>query len=372
MPAPARPSVTVLRGHNANVWDLRPLEQLTDRFDIRALVTGSNVHRLQGLTLPTTEIRSPRDVLPGGRAAGAAAYAIGERYLGLREHLRGADLVHAAEIGSWFAAQAAALKAELGFRLVLTVWETLPWRATYRWPRERRYRAAILPQLDLCLAATERARQGLLLEGVPAERIEVCPPGIALERFRAAPTPAEPPARHTVLSAGRLVWEKGHQDALRAVAALSRDDVRLLIVGDGPEGGRLRRYAADLGVDAEFRATVPYDEMPALYGSASALVLASLPAKAWEEQFGMVLVEARAAGLPVVTTTCGAIPEVIGSDATLVAPGDWRGIADALESGPLARPPAARVAPAADLLDRFSAERAAQHTGDAWERVLDR
>ena len=74
------------------------------------------------------------------RAAGAAAYAVGERYLGLRELLAGADVVHAAEIGTWFSAQAARLREALGFRLVLTVWETIAWRDTYRWPRERGYR----------------------------------------------------------------------------------------------------------------------------------------------------------------------------------------------------------------------------------------
>ena len=79
----SRPRVVLLRGHNANVWDLRPLERLQDEFELSALVTGSNLHRLDGLELPTVRAASPRDRLPAGRAAGAAAYALGERYLGL-------------------------------------------------------------------------------------------------------------------------------------------------------------------------------------------------------------------------------------------------------------------------------------------------
>ena len=154
----SRPRVVVLRGHNVNVWDLRPLEQLAGEYDVSVLLTGSNLHNTDGLGLPVVPARTPRDSLPSGRAAGAAAYVLGERYLGLRELLAGADVVHAAEIGTWFSAQAAKLKRELGFRLVLTVWETLAWRDTYRWPRERGYRRAVLPQVDLCLAATERAR----------------------------------------------------------------------------------------------------------------------------------------------------------------------------------------------------------------------
>jgi glycosyltransferase involved in cell wall biosynthesis len=368
----SQPRVVLLRGHNVNVWDLRPLERLGGEYDVSVLMTGSNVHRVEGLGLPIVPVRTPRDALPPGRASGAAAYALGERYLGLRELLTGADVVHSAEIGTWFSAQAAKLRDALGFKLVLTVWETLPWRDTYRWPRERGYRRAVMPRIDLCLAATERARDALLLEGVPADRIEVAPPGIDLERFAAAGGERAAGAP-LFLSAGRLVWEKGHQDFLRALAAMRQGigvapdpAARGLIVGDGPEAGRLRSYAEELGIaDAvQFRATVPYDEMPALYAGATALVLASLPTKGWEEQFGMVLVEAQAAGTPVIACASGAIPEVLAGSGTLVEPGDWRGLARALADTPRA--------PSAAGLERFSVEAAAQRTAAAYARVLGR
>ena len=378
----SRPRVVLLRGHQANVWDLRPFERLQDRFAFEALVTGTNLHQVAGLDLPVTEVASPRDRLPGGRLAGAAAYALGERYLDLERHLAGADVVHSAEIGTWFSAQAAGLQQRLGFRLVLTVWETIPWRAAYRWPRERRYREAVLPRADLLLPTTERARDALLLEGVPGERLAVCPPGVELARFAAAAAPEHPteaPGVHTVLSAGRLVWEKGHQDVIRAVAALraghagpAREDVRLLVVGSGPEEKRLRAYAADLGLGphVEFRATVPYEAMPGVYAGASAMVLASLPTKGWEEQFGMVLVEALAAGTPVVAAASGAIPEVLADAGTLVRPGDWMAMARALADGPLARPPGTRVPAPPALLERYSSAAAAERFGAAYDRVL--
>ena len=358
--------VVLLRGHNVNEWDLRPFEALGPGFDVSVLVTGSNLHRIDGLRLPRVAVATPRDRIPAGRLAGGAAYVVGERYLGLADHLRGADVVHAAEIGTWFSAQAAALRDELGFRLVLTVWETLPWLSTYRWPRERRYREAVLPKADLCLAATRRAADALLLEGVPASRIEVAPPGIDLARFGAVPRTGGGP----ILSAGRLVWEKGHQDVLRAVAALrrglageARPDARLLIVGDGPEGKRLRAHAAELGIaDAvEFRATVPYDEMPSLYASASCLVLASIPVKGWEEQFGMVLVEAMAAGTPVVASDSGAIGEVLAGSGRLVRPNDWRALAEALASPPPPADPAG--------LARYAVDAAAERYRAAYARL---
>jgi len=369
-----KPRVVILRGHNANVWELRIWSRLTAEFDVRVLVTGSNLHEVGDPGIEVVHVATPRDTLPGGRAAGAAAYVIGERYRDLERHLAGADIVHAAEIGTWFSAQAANAKGTA--KLVLTVWETLPWRSTFRWPRERRYRRDVLGALDLCLATTGRARDGLLLEGVPADRVEVCPPGVDVARFATA-EPAPATGEHLVLSAGRLVWEKGHQDAIRAVAALRaglfgapRTDVRLVIVGSGPEEAKLRRYAEELQAPVEFRAHVPYDEMPGLHRSASALVLASLPTKTWEEQFGMVLAEAMAAGTPIVACDSGAIPEVLAGQGTLVPAGHWRGIAEALAAGPLSGPPGRRVAYSAERLDEFSLDRAAERIAATYRRVL--
>jgi glycosyltransferase involved in cell wall biosynthesis len=357
-----RPRVILLRGHNVNPWELRPWEVLADRFDVRVLVTGSNRFDASSLRLQREPVRALRDLV----RSDLAVKAPGDRYLGLERALAGADLVHSAELGVWFSHQPAVLKERLGFRLVLTVWETIPLRATYRAFRGRAHREATIPRVDLFLAATERARECLLLEDVAAERIEVCPPGVDVERFagggRGAP-------ERLVVSPGRLVWEKGHQDVLRALAALRRGLVageppRLLIVGAGPEEGRLRRYADDLGVGdlVELRGDVPYAEMPGVFGRAACIVLASLATPLWEEQFGMVLAEAIAAGVPVVAAASGAIPEVVGESGVLVRPGDWLGLARAL-AGPL-RPPDPALA------ERYSAHAAAERIALAYDRVL--
>jgi glycosyltransferase involved in cell wall biosynthesis len=373
-----RPKVVVVRGHQANVWDLRPLEALRDEYEISVLVTGSNLHEVDSTNLDVVRVRTPRDFLPRGRVGGGMAYVAGERYLGLEEHLTGASIVHSAEIGTWFSAQAARLRGRLGFRLVVTVWETIPWRESFRWPRERGYRRAVVGAADLLLPTTERAREALLVEGLPAEKVQVCPPGVDLRRFEVDAAAPPPGGRHRILSAGRLVWEKGHQDVLRALSALRnglvgepRMDVELLIVGSGPEGARLRRYASELGLDGvvEFRPTVPYASMPALHASASALVLASLPTRSWEEQFGMVLVEAMAAGTPVLAAASGAIPEVTGDDAELFPAGDWLELARLLERGPLARGPGARREVPSERLARFSTDAAADRLRSAYARV---
>ena len=369
-----RPRVVLLRGHNANPWDLRPWTLLRDDFDVTVLVTGSNRFDLEDLDLEVLHGSALRDRLPVGRRLGRlgdlASQVPGDRYRDLERHLSGADIVHSAELGVWFSGQPAALKEQLGFRLVLTVWETIPFRDTFRAARGRGYRRDALAQADLFLAATERARRCLLLEGADATRISVSYPGVDIERFKGAR--AGLTGEHLVVSPGRLVWEKGHYDVIRALAALERPP-RLLLVGEGPERERLLRYAADLGVGERVDArSVPYAEMPSVFAGASCVVLGSLSIPLWEEQFGMVLAEALAAGAPVLASTSGAIPEVLGGAAQLFAPGDWVELGRLLEAGPLARPPGERVEHDPELVRRYSLDAAAVRLSAAYDRVLAR
>lgn len=360
-----KPRVILLRGHSVAPWDLRPHELLTDDYELAVLVSRRNLYGTSGLGIEQLPAESLTDPLPGATVRGLASKAAGERFLGLEQRLRGAEIVHVAELGNWYSAQAAALKRKLGFKLLVTTWETLPLRSAYRNIRTRPYARRVIAEGDRFLAATARARDALLLEGVEANRIEVCPPGVDLGRFATA-RDARPPAdgSHMILSAGRLVWEKGHQDVIRALALLrlrGAPNASLTIVGDGPEGERLERLAADLGLAGavDFRASVAYDEMPVLYAQASCLVLASIPVRYWEEQFGMVLAEAMAGGVPIVCSTSGAIPEVVGPGGLYFAPGDWVGLADALQRGPLAFAPGRRTEWEADRIGRFSTEQAA-------------
>ncbi len=385
------PEILIVRGHFVTPWELRPWCELPPRFEVSYLLTGSN-RFAQPERLRAVRARALRDLLPRGVAGEVGAHLLGDRYLSAEQAFARADIVHAEELSFWFAAEAAKRKRRHHFKLVQTVWETLPLLASYRAARARRYRELVLAQTDLFLPATERAAHALALEGVSAERITVCPPGIDTARFAVAQ--ADTPLReHTIVSPGRLVWEKGHHDVLRALAALHRGTVkladgaiarpRLLIVGSGPEEGRLRAYAAELGLAEMVEiGAVAYERMPAVFASASAMVLASqasasaayhpldVPHAFWEEQFGLVLAEAMAAGLSIVTTTSGAIPEVVaGTPVELVAPGDWIGIARALAAGALSRAPAARVAYPAEIVSRYSTGAAAERLAGAYDAL---
>ncbi len=71
----------------------------------------------------------------------------------------------------------------------------------------------------------------------------------------------------------------------------------------------------------------------------------------------MVLPEAMAAGLPIIASSCGAIPEVAGDAAQYFAPGDWRELAARLREGPLRRPLDTRVSYRSDALSSTRAVR---------------
>ena len=119
---------------------------------------------------------------------------------------------------------------------------------------------------------------------------------------------------------GRLVEEKGIDLLLRAAAELD-GEWRLSVLGDGPFKARLKELSGELGLEdrVTFQTPLPSAEMPAHYEQLDALVLPSRTRPNWKEQFGRVLIEAMACGIPVVGSNSGEIPHVIGQ-AGLIFP----------------------------------------------------
>ena len=122
---------------------------------------------------------------------------------------------------------------------------------------------------------------------------------------------------------GRLVEEKGVHILLRAVAGLG-GEWQLRILGSGPQRTHLERLAAELGIAerVRFEKPIPSTQMPGYYNQVDALVLPSLTRSNWKEQFGRVLIEAMACGVPVVGSDSGEIPNVIGEAGLVFAEGD--------------------------------------------------
>ncbi|MFZ5918642.1 MAG: glycosyltransferase [Chloroflexota bacterium] len=149
--------------------------------------------------------------------------------------------------------------------------------------------------------------------------------GVDPDRFSPANEPEPAQEAFVIGYAGRLVREKGVETLLQAAAGLGEAvNWQLYFIGSGPLKEALEQQGADLGVAdrVRFEAWVASSEMPARLRALDVLVLPSIDRPNWKEQFGRILVEAMACGIPVIGSDSGEIPHVIGDAGLIFAQGD--------------------------------------------------
>ncbi len=223
--------------------------------------------------------------------------------------------------------QALWLGRRAGCRTLFFCWQNILRRYPPPFSLGERY---VLRGADHAIAGTTGAAGVLRAKGYGGPLSVIPQFGIDPQRFR--PAEDRPPRPFTIGYFGRLVAEKGLRSLLRALARLDSDS-QLLAVGDGPLRPELKAMAQQLDLAGRVRleAAKPSSAMPAQYGRIDALVLPSLTRRNWKEQFGRVLVEAMASGVPVVGSNSGAIPAVI-DDAGLIYPeGDAAALAGQIQ-----------------------------------------
>ena len=336
---------------------LRELGVEVDTFSVRAGTALSDVDRAEARTTTTLVPASPVDLIGmvataarhpgatirlvrhslrassgGARSLAWRAFYAGEAVL-LWRHLRRRGITHVHAHFANVAADVAGLATELGRLLG----ETRTWSFTMHGPTELADvahfgLAAKARDADFVICISDFARSQLmaLLDEHEWSKLSVVHCGIDPTRFDAVVRPADR-VPLSILCVGRLVPEKGQAVLLDALADLrSRGvDATVTLVGDGDSRHALESTARRLGLDdhVHFAGAVGQDDILAHYRDADVFCLPS-----FAEGVPVVLMEAMATELPVVSTHITGIPELItdGESGLLVRPGRADLLADAL------------------------------------------
>jgi glycosyltransferase involved in cell wall biosynthesis len=229
----------------------------------------------------------------------------------------------------------------------------------FNWLEQRAFR-----QVAAAYGCSETVCEVLRAKGF-SKPSPVVPFGVDTEAFR----PQAAGSRRsvgplTIGFVGRMLPGKGLNLLAGALEKLKSEAWRLLVVGDGSEREEFERRltAAGLSDRAVFTGAINFDLVPAYFHQMDMLVLPTETTKRIREQFGRVLVEAMASGVPVIGSTCGAIPEVIGDAGLVFTEGDADALAVELR----------RILSDEDLRERLviaGLERVKQYS---WERVAQK
>ncbi len=185
---------------------------------------------------------------------------------------------------------------------------------------------------DAVITLTARTAALLVRDGLPVHRVWVIPSGYEPRLFEDVKPDAEVAALpgRRVLYVGRLHPQKDVLTLVRAAALLHTPHARVVIIGDGPDRPMLEGAVRELGLRdvATLLGAVPHWRVPAVLAAGEVLTLPSR-----YEELGSVLIEAMRAGLPVVASRTGGIPDLVseGETGLLVPPGDPAALAAALD-----------------------------------------
>ena len=381
----SKPKIALLRGPLLSPFEMQSYEPLRREFDLVAITPHATYQDVSSIKIPRESLWCPiagkipfERSLRKWQAARDALTGNTHSFCGMVDRLKGFDIYHVMDQYFCFSFEAALAKRKYGGKLLVTQWENIPGLNERKF-MERHIKSAVKKEADLFLSMTGTAERALLEEGVDSKKIRKTfgavdtghfSPGKADLNLRSAL--GIPRQAFVVLYVGRLAESKGIFTILEAARKLqaTEPDLHFLLVGKDEEGVGDWVLKNGLSGLVHLAGFLPYAEMPRYYRQADLFVLPSLPTKGWLEQFGYVLAEAMACGVPAVGSDCGAIPEVIGNPSRIFPAGSADGFCDVLRktrSTPLG---SARKAARQRAVDLFSSKKLAQTLGRIYEELL--
>ncbi len=230
------------------------------------------------------------------------------------------DIVHIDEepynLAAWHALW---LARRAGARSLFFSWQNIRRRYPPPFSRGERW---VLSTVDYAIAGTESVAEIWRAKGYRGPMAVI--PQFGIDPAIFFPANGRPTNHEFVIGyVGRLVPEKGVDLLIRALAQVS-GRWRLEVIGQGPERESLERlvHRLNLAGQISFRGQVPSTRMPDFYRGLNVLVVPSRTRPNWKEQFGRVIVEAMACGVPVIGSGSGFIPDIIGQNGLLFPEGD--------------------------------------------------
>lgn len=189
------------------------------------------------------------------------------------------------------------------------------WEAGYGGTRKRAYPSRLLKMAQeesvRFVAVSNAIKQRAIEYGIPEDKITVAYIGVDTQQFKPGGEPLHQ-RRKRILFVGRMVEKKAPLLMIRAFSELREDlpDIELVMIGDGPLLEEAKRLADELGAPASFLGARSSAEVLAQIHEARVLCLPSVTAANGDaEGFGLVILEAQACGIPVVTSALGGADE---------------------------------------------------------------
>jgi glycosyltransferase involved in cell wall biosynthesis/2-polyprenyl-3-methyl-5-hydroxy-6-metoxy-1,4-benzoquinol methylase len=329
--ADALPGIAIVTGPELADRELLLYEALADKFNITRYSSS-------GPGIDGTQTNPPVVKLPAG--------TVNPDFMeGLEFELFDKDIICSVDITRVFTYQAVTAKVKFDKKVIALEWGNIPFAYEDN-EVVRQIKKFNRKFVDVFVAGTKRAKDTLLLEGVPDEKIVIIPMGIDINRFK-----PDEEARNkirnewgikdeemVVLYTGGPSWEKGIYDLVYAAKLVALEKslkdipLRFVVAGDGPECQEVKNIVNKLGMNNIFifKESWPYHQRHEMYNAADIFVLPGIPTRTWKEQTGASLIEAMACGTPVIAAASGPSEEVVADAGILVQSNDPTGLSESI------------------------------------------